>query len=324
MGIIEINGLSKHFKNVKAVDGISLNIDEGEIFGLLGPNGAGKTTLISMLCTLLDPTSGTAAVNGFDVVKQRSEVRNSLGVVFQDPSLDEDLTAEENMEMHGRLYKIPKKDRKERIGQLLKLVELEDKKDILVKTFSGGMRRRLEIARGLLHHPKVLILDEPTIGLDPQTRRHIWTHIRQLNEKENTTIIITTHYMEEADELCSRIGIIDNGKIIALDTPKKLKERLKGDIVTVEVGKGDVSKALQRLPFVKDVKKEDSKLQLQLENGETRIPEIVKAIEKAGATVLSIGVRQPALEDVFLHFTGKELRTEKANLFEKHRFMRMR
>src|SRR3989344_4519563 len=324
MNIIEINGLSKHFKNVKAVDGISLQIREGEIFGLLGPNGAGKTTLISMLCTLLDPTSGTATVNGHDIITKRSDVRRSLGVVFQDPSLDEDLTAFENMEMHGRLYKVPKQLRKERIPELLKMVELEEKKDLLEKTFSGGMKRRLEIARGLLHHPKVLILDEPTIGLDPQTRRHMWSYIRRLNKEEHTTIIITTHYMDEADLLCERIAIVDNGKVIALDTPKKLKEQLKGDIVTVDTNDGNGVDALEKLPFVKSVKKEGSRMELRVENGAAKIPEIVKRLEKAGIVVVSVDVHKPTLEDVFLHFTGKELRSEKADMFARHRMMHMR
>lgn len=225
MKMIKVKNLVKDFKEMRAIDDISFSVEKGEIFAFLGPNGAGKSTTIKILTTLLQQTSGSAMVNGFDVEKYPNDVRRSFGIVFQDPSLDEELTAWENMEFHGALYKVPKKLRRERIKQLLGIVELWDRKDSLVKTFSGGMKRRLEIARGLLHHPKVFFLDEPTIGLDPQTRNHIWSYIKKLNKEEDITIFFTTHYMEEAENVSSRIAIVDHGKIIALGTPTELKKQ---------------------------------------------------------------------------------------------------
>ena len=208
MHTILTENLTKEFNGIVAVDKLNLEVEEGEIFGLLGPNGAGKTTTILMLCTILKPTSGSAKINGYDIVKQPNEVRKSIGIVFQDPSLDDRLTGRENLEMHAALYKVPKNIRRKRIEEVLELVELTDRADSLVKTYSGGMKRRLEIARGLIHYPKVLFLDEPTLGLDPQTREHIWRYIKELAKRENITIILTTHYMEEADFLCDRIAII--------------------------------------------------------------------------------------------------------------------
>lgn len=226
MPAIKIENLTKKFGNFLAVGGISLEIKEGELFGLLGPNGAGKTTTISMLSTLLKPTSGSAKICGFDAAEEKDMVRRSIGIVFQDPSLDDELSGRENMDLHGRLYGISKEIREERIEELLNLVELKEKADNIVKSYSGGMKRRLEIARGLMHRPKVLFLDEPTIGLDPQTRRKIWNYIKDLNKKENITLVLTTHYMDEADILCDKIAIIDNGKIAALDTPENLKKTI--------------------------------------------------------------------------------------------------
>ncbi len=225
MNIIEVKNLTKKFGDLNAVDDISFGVEEGEIFAFLGPNGAGKTTTIRMLTTLLKPTSGEMRLNGVDPVKDQSEARRSFGIVFQDPSLDDQLTALENMEFHGVVYGVPKKIRRERIEELLKIVELWDRKDDLVKHFSGGMNRRLEIARGLLHHPKILFLDEPTLGLDPQTRNLIWTYIENLNKQEGITIFFTTHYMEEADKLARKIAIIDHGKIIAQGSPSELKKQ---------------------------------------------------------------------------------------------------
>jgi ABC-2 type transport system ATP-binding protein len=227
--IIEIKNLTKQFKDLTAVDDISFEVKKGEIFAFLGPNGAGKTTTIKMLTTLVDPTSGKIIINGFDPEKQQEQVRASFGIVFQDPSLDDELTAYENLNFHGMLYKVKMKDRKERIKQLLEFVELWDRRDDLVKHFSGGMKRRLEIARGFLHHPKVLFLDEPTIGLDPQTRNHIWEYLKKMNEDEGTTIFLTTHYMEEADKVSDRIAIIDHGKIIAQGTANELKLKTNTD-----------------------------------------------------------------------------------------------
>jgi len=223
--IIEIKNLTKKFKGFTAVDDISFNVKQGEIFAFLGPNGAGKTTTIKMLTTLADPTSGKIIINGFDPAKDSDNVRASFGIVFQDPSLDDDLTAYENLDMHGMLYKVKERNRRERIKTLLEFVELWDRRDDLVKHFSGGMKRRLEIARGFLHHPKVLFLDEPTIGLDPQTRNHIWNYLRKMNKEEGTTVFLTTHYMEEADKVSDKIAIIDHGKIIAQGTSKELKKQ---------------------------------------------------------------------------------------------------
>ncbi|OYT41388.1 multidrug ABC transporter ATP-binding protein [Candidatus Pacearchaeota archaeon ex4484_26] len=225
--VIKVKNLTKSFGNFIAVDNISFKVKEGEIFGFLGPNGAGKTTTIKMLTTLLQPTKGSIRVNGYNPASQADKTRKSFGIVFQDSSLDEELTAFENMEFHGILYSLSKKLRRERIEQLLKFVELWDRKNNLVKTFSGGMKRRLEIARGLLHHPKIIFLDEPTLGLDPQTRKHIWDHIKKLNKKEKTTVFFTTHYMEEAERNASRIAIIDKGKIVAEGTVNTLKKKKK-------------------------------------------------------------------------------------------------
>lgn len=223
--IIEVKNLTKKFGDFVAVDDISFSLDEGEIFAFLGPNGAGKSTTIKILTTLLNPTAGTVNIAGNNPVLQPDLVRRTFGIVFQDPSLDDELTAWENMEFHGVLYDVPKKLRRERTKQLLTFVELWDRKDSLVKEFSGGMKRRLEIARGLLHHPKIIFLDEPTLGLDPQTRNHMWEYLKDLNKKEGTTIFFTTHYMEEADRIAKRIAIIDHGKIIALGTSQELKEK---------------------------------------------------------------------------------------------------
>lgn len=231
---IEVSGLTKVFNGkVRAVDTISFIVKRGEILGFLGPNGAGKTTTLNMLSTLLKPTSGTATVNGHDIVEEPDAVRRSIGYVFQDPTLDIELTGRENLDFHGRLYNLNRNLRKQRIKEMLEIVQLTDRADNLVKTYSGGMKRRLEIARGLLHHPKVLFLDEPTLGLDPQTRHSIWEHIQRLNQEKKVTIILTTHYTEEADHLCDRILIIDFGKIVALDTPDKLKAQLEGDVVSL-------------------------------------------------------------------------------------------
>lgn len=223
--MIAADHLTKQFADLKAVDDISFRVDEGEIFAFLGPNGAGKSTTIKMLTTLLHPTQGAITVNGHDPVNQPDAVRRSIGIVFQDPSLDDELTAWENMDFHGVLYDVPRVLRRERIEQLLKFVDLWDRKDSFVKTFSGGMKRRLEVARGLLHHPKVIFLDEPTLGLDPQTRNHMWNYLRELNNSEGTTIFFTTHYMEEADRIAQRIAIIDHGKIVASGASHELKEK---------------------------------------------------------------------------------------------------
>lgn len=225
MNIIEVKSLTKKFGDLKAVDNVSFNVAQGEIFAFLGPNGAGKSTTIKMLTTLLHPSDGSMMLNGFNPVTNANDVRCSFGIVFQDPSLDDELTAYENLEFHGVLYDVPKKIRRERIEQLLQFVELWERKDDFVKNFSGGMKRRLEVARGLLHHPKIMFLDEPTLGLDPQTRNHLWSYLKDLNAKEGITIFFTTHYMEEAERIANRIAIIDNGKIIAEGTSQALREQ---------------------------------------------------------------------------------------------------
>ncbi|MEI6849854.1 MAG: ATP-binding cassette domain-containing protein [archaeon] len=257
--IIEVNKLVKKFGKITAVDKVSFNVKKGEIFAFLGPNGAGKTTTIKMLTTLLHQSSGTLKVNGFDTLKEQSEVRKSFGIVFQDPSLDDELTAYENMEFHAVFYHVPQKEIKGRVEKLLKFVELYDRKDFLVKTFSGGMKRRLEIARALLHHPKILFLDEPTLGLDPQTRNHLWDYVKELNRKEGMTVFLTTHYMEEADKISDRIAIIDHGKIIKVGSGKELKKftktknledaflKLTGHIIREESSSSDTSRQHARL-----------------------------------------------------------------------------
>jgi ABC-2 type transport system ATP-binding protein len=323
MHIIEVFNLTKEFNGLKAVNNVSLSIEEGEVFGLLGPNGAGKTTFISMLCTLLRPTSGTARVNGFDIVKQQDEVRKSIGIVFQEPSLDNRLTGRENLEMHAGLYGVPKAERKKRIEEVLELVALSDRADELVKTYSGGMKRRLEIARGLIHYPKVLFLDEPTLGLDPQTREHIWEYIKKLAEREHITILLTTHYMEEADALCNRVAIMDYGEIKVLDTPEALKNSLEGDVISLEVDKSEgVAEKIKGLEEVKKVHVINSTIFITVKNAESFAPKILEFVKSNGGVVKAISIRKPSLGDVFLHYTGREIREEKAERPEMERFRR--
>lgn len=305
--MIKIENLTKTFGDFTAVDHLSLDIAEGEIFGLLGPNGAGKSTLLLMLSTLLDPSGGRAQVNGFDIVRERAKVRKSLGIVFQDPSSDDTLTGYENLKLHGMLYSMPTALREQRIREVLELVELSDRKDNLVKQYSGGMRRRLELARGLMHHPKVLFLDEPTLGLDPQSREHLWRYIDRLAREEKMTIVITTHYMEEVERLCTRLAIIDAGKIVVLGTPAKLKEVIGGDVVTVRGPKPDIEK-LRALPFVKKVEASDGSIALTVVDAAIHLFEILETIGK----VESVEVHVPTLNDVFLHYTGKEIRPANA------------
>ncbi|MFH0972037.1 MAG: ATP-binding cassette domain-containing protein [Candidatus Micrarchaeota archaeon] len=316
MAIIETQNLTKKFGTFTAVDGVSLDISEGEIFGLLGPNGAGKTTTISMLCTILKPTSGKAYVDGFDVDKDQDRVRKSIGIVFQDGSLDEELTAMENLEMHGRLYGMDRAKIKERSEEVLKIVELADRKNDLVKTFSGGMRRRLEIGRGLMHFPKVLFLDEPTIGLDPQTRDHIWEYIVKLNREQGVTLVLTTHYMEEAEKLCNRIAIIDHAKIILLGTPEELKAKLDGlNTISIVPAKDQLEKfksMLESQKFVNKLQKTETALNLFVTDQKTAFPLILDLATKNSIKIESIETHKPSLNDVFIHFTGRELRKEEA------------
>jgi ABC-2 type transport system ATP-binding protein len=316
---IHAENLTRRFNKLVAVDHISFDIQQGEIFGLLGPNGAGKTTTLSMLSTMLVPTEGTAAINGIDVGKDADGVRKSIGIVFQDQSLDEELTAWENMDFHGRLYRIPAEARNQRITELLTLVELNDRRDDIVKTFSGGMRRRLEIARGLLHHPSVLFLDEPTLGLDPQTRNHLWTYIATLAQEKGITIIITTHYMEEADRLCNRIAIIDHGKIIAIDTPENLKNGLGGDLVTIK--SPDLAGVVEALkePWVVRTETHNEEVIVSLKNADQYVSTIVTLLNSHKIPISSISIHKPTLEDVFLSFTGKTIREQEADAKETMR-----
>ncbi len=311
--MIEARDLTKKFGNLTAVDNINFKVEKGEVFGLLGPNGAGKSTTISMLCTILKPTSGTALVNGFDVAKNSSQVRKSIGIVFQDPSIDDKLTGRENLQMHADLYDVPRSQMKDRINEVLKLVELEDRADTFMNTYSSGMRRRLEIARSLIHYPKVLFLDEPTIGLDPQSRDHIWSYIRELIKKEDITVILTTHYMEEADKLCGRIAIVDHGKIVAMDTPKKLKEELGGETITVKTRKNELF--LQKIiesGVAKAAVIVNDEVKMTVEGAHEKLPIVVNIAAQNTIFIESISLQEPQLDDVFLHYTGRALRDTKS------------
>jgi len=309
--VIETNQLTRSFNSLTAVDKLNITVESGEIFGLLGPNGAGKTTTISMLCTILKPTSGTAKVNGFDIVKEATQVRKSIGIVFQDPSVDDRLTGRENLYMHANLYGVPASEQKSRIESVLKLVELEDRADDLLRTYSGGMRRRLELARGLIHYPKVLFLDEPTLGLDPQTRDHVWKYIRELKEAHDITVVLTTHYMDEADRLSDRIAIMDYGKIIALDTSAKLKETLEGDVIIVKANNlGALLSVVTEKMGLQKTRRVDDTIEITVQNGKSLLPRIVDTATQNKIYVESILLREPNLEDVFLHYTGRTIRPE--------------
>jgi len=397
ISIIEVKALTKIFnEKVRAVDDISFNVKKGEILGFLGPNGAGKTTTLNILSTLLRPTNGTATVNGHDILQEPDAVRRSIGYVFQDPTLDIELTGRENLDFHGRLYSLKRDVRQQRNKEMLEIVQLTDRADDLVKTYSGGMKRRLEIARGLLHHPQVLFLDEPTLGLDPQTRRSIWEHIQRLNQNKKVTIILTTHYTEEADYLAERILIIDFGKIVALDTPDRLKAQLEGDIVSLAFkdpkeipeirpllekkdwvrrinvvasgnGHGSMSRMMQMMrgmsggvgmggmmsgvnsrsmggggKMPKHVQqmmtqttddeegqhgldRSSKGLNLLVDDGGHRIPEIVKLADKTGVVLESVELHKPTLDDVFLSVTGRNIRDERGSFMEmvrRHRIVR--
>ncbi|QXO95809.1 ATP-binding cassette domain-containing protein [Methanospirillum purgamenti] len=306
--IIETHDLTKRFGSHTAVNNISLTIQKGEVFGLLGPNGAGKTTFLSMLCTILKPSSGSAQINGFDIIRESAQVRKSIGIVFQDPSVDSDMTSRENLQMHADLYGVPIYEQNMRIHEVLELVGLSDRADDFMYTYSGGMRRRLEIARGLLHYPRVLFLDEPTIGLDPRSREHIWDYIRELRKREEMTIILTTHYMEEADRLCDRVAIIDKGRIVAMDTPSLLKQEVAGD--TIIMGSDQIqnlSDVLIRDNIVKDVSVQGSEIKIFVQNAQFLLPRIVESAVHAGIRIDHITITHPDMNDVFIHYTGKDL-----------------
>jgi len=311
--MVQVEALARSFGKIEAVKGVTFAIDQGEIFGFLGPNGAGKTTTINMLCTLLKPSAGRATLNGFDVQRDRSDVRRSIGLVFQQPTLDEYLTAEQNLRFHAYAYAIPRELRDRRARELLEMVDLWDRRKTPVRNYSGGMKRRLEIARGLLHHPRVLFLDEPTLGLDPQTRRSIWTYLLDLRRREQLTIFLTTHYMDEAEN-ADRIAVIDHGEIQALDTPAGLKAAVGGDLVTV--GTADLDAAVIEIAerFDLEATRHDESLTFQVRNGESFLPEFVRSFSQP---ITSIGLRRPTLDDVFLDVTGHEIRDEEVGEYDQ-------
>ena len=315
MSAIIIKELTKKFGEFTAVDSVSFSVEPGELFGLLGPNGAGKTTILNMLTTLLLPTAGDAEIAGYNLRRDPGEIRNNIGIIFQDPSLDIGLTGRENLEFHAMMYNIGSDERKKRIREVLDVVGLADKADILVENYSGGMKRRLEIARGLIHHPKVLFLDEPTLGLDAQTRRSIWDHIRNLNRNYGTSVILTTHYMEEADYLCDRIAIIDHGKIIALDTPSGLKNCLRGDCVSLTIeGRVElIAAALGEKEWVKEIVPNGKTLDVILSDYGKNIPYIFQTAGNLGIGISSINFSKPSLEDVFLRLTGSIIREQEGS-----------
>lgn len=326
--IVKVEGLTKTFGQLKAVDGVSFEIQEGEIFGFLGPNGAGKTTTINMLTTLLRATGGTAEITGLDIHKHATEVRRNVGVVPQEYTADEDLTGLQNIILCADLYGIPRSNSKPHAMELLKLVELEDAADRKVSTYSGGMRRRLELASGLINYPKLLFLDEPTLGLDVQTRAAVWKYIRMLKEEYHMTLFLTTHYLEEADNLCDRIAIIDHGHIIKVGTPTELKASIGGDVIVVGVAESepDISDEIKELELVKEVKKTDHEYRIKSEVGEESSIQIIDLVRSKGLHVTKISLTKPTLDEAYLEFTGHGIREEETNRMDmfKQRVTMMR
>ncbi|MDD4524090.1 MAG: ATP-binding cassette domain-containing protein [Methanosarcina sp.] len=315
--IIEVTELEYFFGEVKAVDNISFAVKKGEIFSFLGPNGAGKSTVINILITLLPVQKGSVKIAGYDLKKEPEMVRESIGIVFQELTLDRDMTVKEILEYHGRLYSMPKATRQERIGELLGLVELEGKRDTLTRHLSGGMKRRLEIARGLMTRPNVLFLDEPTIGLDPQTRIRIWDYVKEIN-REGTTIFLTTHYMDEADQLSDRISIIDHGKIVVTGSPWELKNALGQDLIYLETSDNwSASDLLKKLESVKGVREKSKGIVIMVNvDGTHLLPEIMDKLRNGGIKIRAVNLKKPSMDDVFVHYTGRELRdagTEKGS-----------
>ncbi|MCI0468948.1 MAG: ATP-binding cassette domain-containing protein [Nitrospirae bacterium] len=306
MSVISIEGLSKKFGDTAAVDNISLNIEEGVIFGFLGPNGAGKTTTINILCTLLSPTSGRALIGGSDCVKEPSDVRKKIGIVFQDNTLDKELTAYENLMFHCRLYNIKGDEGKARVADALKFIGLHERKDEQVKRFSGGMKRRLEVARAIIHQPDVIFLDEPTIGLDPQSRTNLWEFIAELPQTRKVTIFMTTHYMEEA-EICDKIAIIDKGRIIAQGSPDELKKMIGGDVIYLKTK--DNAASIDKIKNIMsiDAEEKDGEIFISVLKGDACIPRLINALTDS---VVSVRLQRPTLNDVFLKLTGKAIRQE--------------
>ncbi len=308
---IEVADLAKSYGAVEAVRGVSFAVAPGEVFGFLGPNGAGKSTTINMLCTLARPTSGAARVGGYDITTQRDDVRRHIGLVFQDQTLDGHLTAAQNLRMHAELYGIDPGVVEERMRQMLEMVDLAERRDQPVQTFSGGMRRRLEIARGLLHSPRVLFLDEPTVGLDPQTRSSIWRYIRALRDAEGTTIFMTTHYMDEA-EFCDRIAIMDRGELVALDTPEALKASVGADRVVLGTADDEAALTVLRERFGVDARIAEGAVTFHVEAGEAFVPRLFEEWDPAQPAITSVSVSRPTLDDVFMAHTGTTMRDAEA------------
>ncbi|MFC1916085.1 ATP-binding cassette domain-containing protein [Chloroflexota bacterium] len=307
--IIKVENLVKRFGDLVAVNNVNFSVAPGEIFGFLGPNGAGKTTTINILCTLTKPTSGQATIDSLDVVRQQSRVRQLIGLVFQDPSLDERLSGLQNLRFHAMVYNLPASIREPRIEQLLRMMELWDKRHSQVRIYSGGMKRRLELVRGLLHHPKVLFLDEPTLGLDPQTRNRMWEYILEMRKLEGTTIFLTTHYMDEADK-ADRIAVIDYGKLIAIDTPENLKRMVGKDIISLKTDDNDSAAEEIRLRYQIEARHDGDGLCFEVANGEEFLPTFLKEFS---TRIVGVSLRRPSLDDVFLKLTGREMREEEVS-----------
>ena len=305
---VAVSALTKTYDELVAVDGVDFEVAAGEVFGFLGPNGAGKSTTIKMLCTLVEPTSGAATVAGYDIVRQRDEVRRNIGLVFQDPTLDQYLTAEQNLRMHAELYGVPRSALRDRMTHVLEMVGLEDRRRARVATFSGGMKRRLEIARGLLHAPRVLFLDEPTVGLDPQTRSSIWRYINDLRRREDITIFMTTHYMDEA-EFCDRIAIMDHGRIVVMDTPEALKAGIGKDRVQITTEDDEAARAALQSTFGLSAQIAEGQLTFAVPGGESFVPRLFAEL---GVPIKSVSVSRPSLDDVFMSYTGTTIRDAEA------------
>jgi len=324
---IETRSLTKSFGNVIAVNDVSFTVKEGEIFGFLGPNGAGKSTTMMILTTLLKPTSGQALISGFDVMTNAKQVRENIGYVQQESTVDEYLTGRENLLLQAKLNHIPKKEINKRIDDVLELIELADKQDQAVVTYSGGMRKRLDIAGGLLHRPKVLFLDEPTVGLDIQTRRKIWEYIKKIHSEFDMTIFLSTHYMEEADNLCDRVGIIDGGKIRIIDSPANMKNAMGNEVISIVLDEGErisFLSEIKKIESVKKINKDGSKLILFASNGTEVIPKIFQISSKLDVKITSISLTQPTLDDVFISYTGHEIRDDDSGFNRKREHAKMK
>jgi len=313
MKTIEVDGLSKSFGHIKAVDNISFDVEEGECFGLVGPNGAGKTTTLKLLATVLNPDSGSARIYGYSILDQKDEVRANLGMVFEEPSLDVQVTGRDNLDFHACMYHMPREERRKRIAEVLRAVGLEERADIPVKDYSGGMQRRLEIARSMLTHPRVLLLDEPTVGVDVQTRRFMWDHVRELNHNEGVTVLLATHYIEEAEYLCDRIAIMNGGRIMAIGTPEELKDSVGKSVVSLSISGGssrDFIRMLSGLSWVENVRENNGQIEIGLKRENINLAEIADLAQGHELNITSIKVHKPSLEDVFFQYAGSLVEEE--------------